>query len=149
MERRRLAPEAAARSLRRVLVFFRPDPEEAREYVRAVHEAFEWMDPERFEAVCRLLAAMMEPFKRPVPSEFHAAYMRLKAELGWDPRPAVGCAKCDGQGVRYHKVADGAEVCAFCECHPMNRGAARTARADAGSRSVSDLVRDIVAGTRP
>ena len=96
----RITPKQAAQSLRRILVFFKPDPAEAREYVHAVHEQIrDACSPEKFDSACQIVVRSMEPFKRPLISEYMKAI-----SLVVDGRSRLAQCDCNPPGLVYGRI---------------------------------------------
>lgn len=97
----RITPKQAAESLKRILVFFKPDPAEAREYVRAVHEQIrDTCSPQKFDSACQIVVRSMEPFKRPLISEYMKAI-----SLVVDGRDRLAPCGCNPPGMVYGRIS--------------------------------------------
>lgn len=113
-----------AQSLKRVLVFFKPDKEEAREYIDAVHEQVaDLCDADIFDRAAIVVVGSMEPFKRPVPVEYINVIRGIKSFS----RKGQKCDRCDGTrqifgreySELYGKTVDAMLTCPDCR-YPSN-----------------------------
>ncbi len=109
----KLTKAQAANSLRRVVVFFKPNPQETRDYVEAIWEQFQNEDPKTFDEMCQRLVLRMEPFKRPVPSEF----IEVRDEGKKTAQNWKGCENCDRTG--FITQIEQGRGAVMCDCHPM------------------------------
>lgn len=97
----RITRKQAAESLRRILVFFKPDAAEAREYVDAVWEQIrDASTPERFDQACQIVVRSMEPYKRPLVAEYLKAINALSDQRVRQQT----CSACNGLGLVYGTI---------------------------------------------
>lgn len=95
----RLPLEAAAQSLQKVLVFFRPSEEEATIYVETIHSACSWMLGLQFEQVTLEIVKAMKPGRRPTAGQFLSEFNRLAEEKGWKSEETAKCSWCHDIGL--------------------------------------------------
>lgn len=117
-----ISRKQAAESLRRILVFFKPDAAEAREYVDAVWEQIrDACRPTQFDQACQIVVRSMEPYKRPLVSE----YLKAIAALSDQRTKQRTCNLCGGLGLVYdtienrHNPGETSKGMRPCDCRKL------------------------------
>ena len=86
-----LSKDRCSFELKRIMVFFRCEPQEGADYINAVYEQVKDWDAEIFKQVCIRLAGTMKPYNRPVVDEFKEARRSIESNQR-SAKPK--CAKC-------------------------------------------------------
>lgn len=92
-----LTAEQGATSIARILTILGASAKEGLiEYTQSVVETCGWMEPYRFDEVCKELVRTWKAAWRPKPTDYQVTYNRLAKDRHW---PATGTnSKCDACG---------------------------------------------------
>ena len=89
--------ESAVGSLQRIVSLLHLNQDDARAYATTIVEAVGWMQPFRFEEVCKQLVTEMNTNRRPVPAQYIAIYKKLEERKGWKRPETKKCSGCCGE----------------------------------------------------